>query len=87
VLNTNSIPEPNEDPASMLLAIRALKEVVEGLTGQRPGKVAGAPRVFLQPIAPDARAGFALSRGDFWISSGTDRLHYWDGRLWRQIQP
>jgi hypothetical protein len=84
----NTIPTPTNDPESMLAAIRALKDVVERLTGQRLGTEAAgrAPSTYVQAIAPDSRAGTPLLVGDFWVSTGTDRLHYWTGQYWRPIQ-
>jgi hypothetical protein len=84
----NTIPTPTNDPESMLVAIRALKDVVERLTGQRPGaETAGrAPSTYVQAIAPNSRAGVPLFVGDFWVNTGNDKLHYWTGQYWRQIQ-
>lgn len=33
----SSIPEPTSDPRSLQNSVMALKDVVEALTGQRPG--------------------------------------------------
>lgn len=84
----NTIPTPTSDPESMLVTIRALKDVVERLTGQSPGprQTGRAPSVHVQATAPDARAGMILLPGDFWISTGNDRLHYWTGQYWRPVQ-
>lgn len=83
----NAIPDPTADPQSLLMAVRAIKEVVEGLTGQRPGTAGRSPRVYIQAVRPNAQTGALLSEGDFWIAKGTDKLFFWDGRLWQPIQP
>lgn len=89
----NTIPTPTNDPESMLHAIRALKDVVERLTGQTPAGVnstapAGrVPAAYVQAVAPGTLGRLNLFAGDFWIQTGTDRLHYWTGEYWRLIQP
>ena len=84
--SANSIPEPAPDLQSLTASVRALKEVVEGLTGQRPGRIAPTPRLFVQPIRPDALV-VPVNTNDLWISSGTSQLHYYDGRLWQRVLP
>lgn len=84
--NTNSIPEPTPDLQGLITTVRALKEVVEGLTGQRPGRVAPAPRIYVRPVRPDPREE-PVNPYDLWIASGTNQMHYFDGRLWQRLQP
>ena len=83
----NSVPDFTEDLQSMSAALRAMKEVVEGLTGQRRNQGEGAPHVFLQLQRPDPRTGTQVRKGDFWIQPEQKTLHFWDGRLWQRLVP
>lgn len=85
--NRNAIPEFTSDPESIATALRAVKEMLEELTGQRPGQSIGAPRVFVQPARPDPRAGVQIKPGDLWIQPSGRRLYFWDGRIWQTFLP
>lgn len=82
----NTIPEFTDDPKSMAVSLRAVKELLETLLGtrRRQGRVS---QTFIEALPPDPSAGFDVQTGDFWIAKGTKKLHYWDGRLWQKIQP
>lgn len=74
-----SIPEPNQTSESMLGVIRALKQSVELLAGQR-GNVAPT-RCYVQSATPTAERA-----GDIWINSGNgNKALVWDGTDWRAI--
>jgi hypothetical protein len=85
VSESASIPEVSADLESLVNAVRAMKEIVEGLTGQRPAMQAPVPRVHFSPVAPNAQLGIPLKTGDLWIASGSGKLHFWNGRLWQEI--
>ena len=82
----NTIPEFTSDPRSLETALRTMKDIVEVFLGSRR-REGRASQTFVEAIAPDPRAGFNLGAGDYWIRTGDDTLHYWDGRLWKKIQP
>jgi hypothetical protein len=83
----NSIPEFTDDPQSMATTLRAVKELVEGMLGQRRGQGLGAPHVFIEIQRPDPRAGLEVKKGDFWIQPIERKLYFWDGRLWQPFAP
>lgn len=83
----NTIPDFTTDPQSMATTLRAMKEILEDLTGQRRGQGTGSPRVFVQVIRPDPRAGAELKSGDFWIQPAERKLYFWDGLLWQPFAP
>lgn len=80
-----AIPEITNDPQSMTNALMAIKQILEGLTGQRPGSLASVPRMHVAPIAPSFQTGLSPKIGDLWISTGSRKLHFWDGKLWQQV--
>jgi hypothetical protein len=84
---SNVIPDFTSDPESMANALRVAKNIIEELTGQRRGQGAGAPRMFVQVLRPDARAGVELKIGDLWTQPAERRLYFWDGRLWQPYAP
>jgi hypothetical protein len=79
-----AIPEPSDLP-STIMAVRAMKDIVEQLAGQRQGNSLGAPQVFLQSTAPQPGARVVLGRGDIWFSD--PGMSYWDGQRWVQLIP
>jgi len=85
VSRQNTIPDFSTDPQSMAIALRAVKELLEDMTGQRRGQGVGSPRAFVQLQRPDPRAGADVKTGDFWIQPTERKLYFWDGRLWQQI--
>lgn len=82
-MSRNTIPEFSDDPKSMETALRVVKELLEELTGQRPGNPIGAPSIYVRSTVPVSTA--VLSRGDIWIQEGSGKIHYFDGRLWRDV--
>jgi hypothetical protein len=81
-----NIPEFG-DVDGMMLAVRAMKDILEQMAGQRQGDALGAPTTYVQPSRPTLSRGVVLKKGDLWIDSGTDRLYYWSGIAWRQVMP
>lgn len=81
----NSIPEFTSDPESIAVAVRAIKELLEGVLGQRPDARGALPKMFVQPVAPDPKQGLDVRRGDLWIIPGDDSMKWFDGRLWRSV--
>ena len=72
-----SIPDPisNED---LLGTVRALKQAVEILSGQRGD--APAATVY-HSVNPPTLAG----RNDLWIRTTDHRMYFWDDRQWVPI--
>lgn len=80
-----AIPEFTDDPRSVATTVRALKEAVELLTGQRQGPALGAPLVFVQEDTPSrAVRGAVFGRGDIWINTLTNKVSYWNGVEWEE---
>jgi hypothetical protein len=74
-----SIPDPQPTLDSLSETVRALKQVVELLAGQRLG--GAAAHVFVQSAAPTA-----IGVGDLWIDpSNSSVMRYWNGNLWTKI--
>lgn len=72
------------DLRGMSTALRAVKQVLDGMTGQRQDDSRGSPAVYVQTTEP--RAGRNLfSVGDFWINSNTKTLSYWTGNFWQVV--
>lgn len=83
-MSKNVIPEFSDDPKTLETALRVVKELLEDLAGQRPGNSLGAPSIYIQPTAPTSQ-GNQLARKDIWIQEGSGKIHYFDGRLWRDV--
>lgn len=74
----SAIPDPGVTLESVLDVVRALKNNVELLTGQRGNSPAA--RLFYQADAPK----FSETRnGDFWLQKNTKTLLFWDGLEWQ----
>ena len=82
-----SIPDVTSDPMVMQAILRAMKESIERLTGQRQGGAKGAPTIFVQARAPSLLDGALLGVGDMWVNDQTDQLAYWSGKGWKRIVP
>ena len=80
-----AIPDVSPDQQSILTAIRAMKDIIERLSGQRQGASLGAPLIFVQSTAPLAGRNVILSAGDQWINSATDVMSYWTGAQWKAL--
>jgi hypothetical protein len=76
------IPDFGDTPASMMATLRAIKDSVEMLTGQRQGPSLGAPSVYVQVDTPTLARATMFSKGDFWIHEETFVLSYWNGQQW-----
>jgi hypothetical protein len=83
--NLPTIPDFTDDAASIGTALRAMKQVVEIIAGQRQGPSFGAPQVFVQELEPVTSRVTSFKTGDLWVNILTTKLFYWDGRLWQQL--
>ena len=71
-----SIPDPTNTVDSLLNTVRALKQSMEQITGQRAN--GAAAHVFAQDDPPTA-----IAVGDFWIDTNAkSALRYWNGNEW-----
>jgi hypothetical protein len=83
--NLPTIPEFTNDLASIATALRAIKQSVEIIAGQRQGDSLGAPQMFVQENEPRVSRSVSFKRGDLWINTFTKRLHYWTGQFWEEL--
>lgn len=82
-----TIPDVAEDLATPL---RAIKNIVEMITRQRPGSVAPVARLFRQNLDPSVdpkvtSRGDVLRDGDLWIDTANgNAVRFWDqqSRSW-----
>lgn len=77
-----TIPDFVNDPASMSVALRAVKEAVEILGGQRQGQSVGAPQMFVQESEPQRGVAATYKLGDMWINPVAKKLYFWTGTVW-----
>ena len=77
-----TIPDFTENLQSMGTALRAMKQVIEIVGGQRQGQSLGAPQVFVQENEPTLSPSTSFSTGDQWIKPSTRVMSFWDGRQW-----
>ena len=71
-----SIPDPDDSGGGLANTVRALKQAVEQLTGQRAN--GPAAHVFTQDDPP-----VAIAVGDLWIDTNAkSALRYWNGDQW-----
>lgn len=86
---TASIPEFFEgDLRSMAASLRAVKQQLETLSGQRQGQSQGAPAVYVQTTEPAPSRISSYKIGDFWINPEKpkgEKLSFYDGRGWVQM--
>lgn len=80
-----TVPDFTDDPQSLGTALRAVKQAVEIIGGQRQGKSLGAPQVFVQAYEPTQSRLTILNLGDQWINDETDKMFYWNGRQWKLL--
>jgi hypothetical protein len=79
------IPEFTDgDIKSMSTALRAMKQILETLTGQRQGQSLGSPAVYVQDTEPRERFN-NLQTGDFWIKSDENKLHCYRNGYWQVL--
>ena len=81
-----TIPEfIDGDAKSMATALRAMKQILETMTGQRQDDSKGAPSVYVQDTEP--RAGKNLFQsGDFWFNTNTHKLYCYHVNFWRMVE-
>lgn len=77
-----NVPDFTDDPQSMSTALRAVKQAVEIIGGQRQGQSLGAPQVFVQENEPTFSPSTTFSIGDQWIKPSARVMSFWDGRQW-----
>jgi hypothetical protein len=80
-----TIPEFARTPGEIATALRAVKQSVEILTGQRQGESLGSPQIFIQAAQPNAAQQAALKLGDLWINTSTNKMNYWNGSVWQVL--
>ena len=80
-----SIPDFSSNPDSMAEALRAVKSILEQVTGQHQDDSLGAPQVFVLATAPKQDVVTTIRKGDFWINDATRTLYWWDGIQWQQV--
>lgn len=85
----NTIPDFTADPASMEPALRAIKDIVEQLTGQRASRentgLRGAPLIYVQGYEPRSGRDGVIRAGTLWINEDTDEAFYWSGKMWKPL--
>ncbi len=69
----------------MAVALRAMKDIVEQVSGLRQGADLGAPKMFYQENAPASVGRLLLKVGDLWIIPSSRRMRIWTGTLWTEI--
>lgn len=79
----SAIPDFTSTPESMAATLRAMKDIVEELAGNRQGSALGAPSIYIQGFPPQEVQRLRLR--DLWINSETDVMHWWTGAEWRPI--
>lgn len=82
---TNTIPDFNNTPDSMGTSLRAMKGILERVTGQNQGQALGAPNMFVQLSQPAASQTIILRKGDLWINDSTHKMSYWNGKAWKAL--
>lgn len=80
-----AIPDFLDELQSLGTTLRAVKQAVEIIGGQRQGQSLGAPQVFVQPNEPAQSRLTSFSRGDQWIKDDTDQMYYWTGQQWKLL--
>lgn len=83
MLTWPQVPEPVQDPNTHLDVLKALKQMVEMITGQRGGAPIPMVRVLITPIKPGAsNSPYSVRQfqpGDLWIDTANSaKLKYWD---------
>lgn len=73
------------DSKSMSVALRAMKQILETLTGQRQGDSLGAPSVYVQDFEPKDKFN-RFQTGDFWINTDTSKLYGYYNGYWQVLE-
>ena len=76
-----AIPDVTDDPKSLAPAVRAIKDIVEQLSGLRGG-LASVPSLYVMPREPKQILDGRLQTGDLWIHSETNFIHWFNGAIW-----
>lgn len=85
-----TIIDPVADVDNLSTSMRAMKESMEIITGQRRGSL-GVPLMYVQPQAPNAsvsangKANY-LKTGDLWINTTNNTMSFYDGKTWQLIK-
>lgn len=80
-----NIPDFAEgDIRGMSTALRAVKQMLETMAGQRQDDSKGSPAIYVQTTEPKAGRNY-FSTGDLWVNSNTKALSYWTGAYWQAI--
>lgn len=80
-----AIPDFTNNPDSMVAAMRAMKEMLEQLTGQRAGPQQGYAAKFTGGKAPTPDGKNSISSGDLWFNDATTTLYVWTGKTWKLV--
>lgn len=83
--NLPTIPDFIDEPASIGTTLRAMKQAVEIIGGQRQGASYGAPQMFVQETQPIPSRVTSFKIGDLWINTLTKKLNYWSGVQWEEL--
>lgn len=76
------------DVRSMGIALRAMKQELETLSGLRQGQSKGAPAVYVQSTQPPQSQGNVYKAGDFWINPDAPpgaKLSFYNGSFWGRV--
>ncbi len=73
------------DIRSMAATIRALKQEIETLSGQRQGQSKGAPAVFVQTREPTRTQTTVFKEGDLWVHPDAKQLWFHNGSYWVKL--
>lgn len=80
-----TIPEfVDGDAASMAVALRAMKQILESLSGARQDESKGSPAVYVQAVEPKKGKNL-LNVGDLWFSTATHKMHCYNLTYWQEI--
>lgn len=77
-----NIPDFIDEPQSMGTSLRAVKQAVEIIGGQRQGPSLGAPQIFVQENEPVTSRVTQLSLGDLWIDPVAKKFYFYAGQFW-----
>ncbi len=80
-----TIPDFTNNLESIATAVRAMKDSIEQLTGQRQGQSLGTPSIYVQPQAPSQVLRNSSKIGDLWVNTTDNTLSYWTGKSWQKI--
>lgn len=73
------------DVRGMATALRAMKQQLEVLTGQKRGPSKGAPSVYVQALEPTQSTLVVFKEGDLWINPEIKNLWFHNGSYWVKL--